>query len=115
MVIVFLILSSSLKNRKYPIVGIINSLKKIIESWKDRVLSIAKKEININVNQNTIETKKKLSFKKLTSCFKIIKLNKKNKAQKVIDMSGNAGPVINKTGTSIKTIRKKLLEIFIDP
>ena len=44
-----------------------------------------------------------------------IKLNKKNNAQKVIDISGNAGPVINKTGTNIKINKKKLLVILIDP
>ena len=43
----------------------INSLIKIIESWNERALSKAKKEINIIENQNMIETKKKLSFKKL--------------------------------------------------
>ena len=30
-------------------------------------------------------------------------------------MSGNAGPVINKAGTSMKANKKKLLVIFIDP
>ena len=65
MVIILINLFSLLKKRKYPIVGMINSLTKIIESWKDRVLSKAKKEINIIENQNTIETKKKLSFKKI--------------------------------------------------
>jgi hypothetical protein len=44
-----------------------------------------------------------------------MKLNKKNNAHKVIDMSGKAGPVINKIGTSIKTNKKKLLVIFIYP
>ena len=44
----------------------------------------------------------------------MIKLNKKNNAQKVIDMSGSAGPVINKIGTRVKTNKKKLLVFFID-
>ena len=61
----FYIYLNHLKKRKYPIVGIINILIKIIESCNDRILSNAKKEINIMENQNIIETKKKLSFKKL--------------------------------------------------
>ena len=49
------------------------------------------------------------------TCTKRIQFNKKNNAQKVIEISGNAGPVINKTGTKIKTNKKKLLVIFNDP
>ena len=66
------------------------------------------------VNQKKIEIKKNLSFKKLKSFLKIIKLNKKNNAQIVTEISGNAGPVINKTGTSMKVDKKILLVIFID-
>ena len=43
-----------------------------------------------------------------------MQLNKKNNAQNVIAMSGNAGPVIKKTGTSMWIIKKKLLIIFIN-
>tara|TARA_B100000029_G_scaffold76091_1_gene67831 strand:+ start:99 stop:251 length:153 start_codon:yes stop_codon:yes gene_type:complete len=48
-----------------------------------------------------MENRKNLSLRKLRFFFKIIKLNKKNNAQKVIIMSGIAGPVIKKNGTSI--------------
>ena len=36
----------------------------------------------------------------------MIKLNKKNNPHKVTDMSGNAGPVIKKTGTSMKSNKR---------
>ena len=75
---------------------------------------MAKKEIKIIENQNIIEIKKKLSLKKLKFFFIIVKLNKKNKAQKVTEISGKAGPVINRTGINKKINKKKLLVIFID-
>ena len=109
-VIVFFIFSSVLKKKKKPIVGISNNLKKIKESWKDAFLFKAKNEINIIENQNKIENKNNLFFKKKKSFFKIKKTNKKYIAQDVIIKSGKAGPVISKNGTSIK-IKMKILSV----
>ena len=65
MVIIFDNLFSLLKKRKYPIVGMINNLIKLLSPEMTWILSKAKKEINIKENQNITEIKKNLSFKKL--------------------------------------------------